>query len=857
TAFALQLSPAGGQNIARYIQGIRFGQTGQATVTQPQGLGGASKPIQGIISPRGAAPPGAPQLIASAGSMIDLRNPNDASGNDRTWAMPDVHTELAPGLIALKQNGALQVYSKDHPLAHQAFAQDLHYDGFNASVSVDIARCDPDDAADALVIRGEMSMTLPNLGDSTDPDGVIAASFKLCDTSLRSVHLQFNSPIGLPIGSTGLFMTSLEGGVDIYANHTTIQFDIALQAAPGSDGGGLKIQGGVFIDTLGMFEFQGSGSLLSGALSVDGSLWVGWNPLDVGFSVEIKYLGWLKGFANAHMWKGQGFNHRYAWLPDDDETHITGEIGAELKIKQGAIFTTELLDMPPGDVVITLKLAFGQFCTSADCTKFEWGIKGTFEILDYPIGVYYTFGRDLDHPEISLSNISFIIGNDGYTLIDRYGGAQPWPTLRGTPASPATDGARLIAYGATGTITATETFTVTEQTEQVLAGLGWRAGAPNLSLIAPDGTRLEGADATAYTTVISNTGQQILLSMQHPDDDQLAWAGTWQAEISNLGDEPFVENYQFVAFMNSGAPGTASDYRFLSAGARMTANANAYTIAWAVPANAAQAAPHSTISLFYTRVDDPAAASGNLGARVPIRSNLPLTAGSYNWNMQGLPSGTYQISAVVDDGVNESPFGAGGSPDVCTPLTSGLPPARAFSPERFPGTVAFSSTETIELIDPNPPPTPTGLSLDSLDGALIARWDGPAAADWDTQGYVVAWTQTTPRGAINNEQYVSASSSPAVRIGGVDNSLPVAVQVRAVDASHNLSAAALANGTPSGNSDPLPLQPQNLLTTAVSSTQATFTWQANPAGPTPSSYRVLAVNVVTGAISETTVPGPT
>ena len=69
--------------------------------------------------------------------------------------------------------------------------------------------------------------------------------------------------------------------------------------------------------------------------------------------------GWLKGTARAHMWKGQGWLNRYAFLPDNDETHMAAQISGTLKIKQGQIFSWWFLDLPPDDVNIGAELAFG------------------------------------------------------------------------------------------------------------------------------------------------------------------------------------------------------------------------------------------------------------------------------------------------------------------------------------------------------------------------------------------------------------------------------------------------------------------------------------------------------------------
>ncbi len=846
TDFKMRISPDLGKDAARKFMGIRFGHTGKATITQPGGLGSASKPIQGLISNRGMLVPDLtaadPNLSSENGSVIDLRNPNDPGGYDRVWTMPDIHTELSPGLVALTQDGAMQVYSADHPNAGQEFSKSFEYKGFKASVSVNMEKCTNADPNQVLVIKGEMSMTLPSLGDSKDPSGVIAAKFKLCETSLRSVHLEFKSPVGIPIGNTGLFLMGVTGDVEIYADHTTIGFDLAFQSGPGGDGGAAKFHGGVLIDTRGLFAFQGGGTLLKGKVNVDGKLWVAWNPLDVGFEVDLKVGDWLKGFARAHMWKGQGFNHRYAWLPDGDETHITAQIGAELKVKKGAIGKV-LIDIPPEDITIGIEVAFGQFCTNSNCTQYEWGIKGKFEVLSYDVGIYYGTDRGLD----------FILGNDGYVLIDQYGGAQS------APVRPSGSDSALNVRKAAPVVagTATEPFTVTAQTEQVLTGLGWRAGNPHVTLIAPDGTRLDTlATQTTYTTVISDTGLQTMIALQRPSDSSKAWEGVWNAEISGLSGDSFFENYQFMAFMNRGAPGTPADYQFTSPASDAPATSS-YTIRWSVPADTS-AAPNSTISLFYTKLPDPTdPLTGNLGIRVPIRYNLPFSDGQYVWDMRGLATGAYQIYATVDDGVNELPVESISQPDdMCTPLNSGLPHARAFDPARFPGTVAFTSTGTIQYTDNTPPPAPSGLQVAVFDGELYATWDTQAANDFDTVNYILHWTQDTPQALVDSEDRIVADEEPGYRIGGLTNDLTATVELQAADSTGNLSSKVTVTAVPTGTVDPVPFQPQTFTTTLVTANSASFTWEANPSGPTPASYRVLTTDVLSGTSSEMTVNTP-
>ncbi len=310
SSFALDMQPQQG-NGYRTFAALR---ATQATITQPVELGGASRPVQALVLPRNQYVPSDP-LISCAASCIDLRALDDTvSAPNRTWQMPDVHVVAAAGTVMMSAPGMLQVNSIDHPNIDPAraadFAQEYSFDAYKASVSVQQEWCTQEDQQQnnpkVLVVRGETRMALPNIGDSgASPDAAIAASFKLCSSSLRGVHMEFYSPVGVPIGTSGLFLTGLNGSVDIYPEHTRITMGLRFQAAQGGDGGVFTATGEVTIDTLGLFAFQGSAEIL-GVVDANGKVWVAWNPLDTGFEVTAHVGSWLSGGLRAHMWEGTG-----------------------------------------------------------------------------------------------------------------------------------------------------------------------------------------------------------------------------------------------------------------------------------------------------------------------------------------------------------------------------------------------------------------------------------------------------------------------------------------------------------------------------------------------------------------------
>ena len=245
------------------------------------------------------------------------------------------------------------------------------------------------------------------------------------------------------------------------------------------------MHGRVIIDTRGLFAFQGQGSVLEGVVGVDGALWVAWSPLDVGFRVTLGFPlkdPWIIGMLRAHMWQGQGFADRYQYLPNNDEVHIAAEASVTIKIRQGAVFSWWFIDVPPFDIEFGIEIAFGQFCTNASCSQYEWGIKGKFTVAGFDIGLYYGFDEGFD----------FILGNDGHVLIDQYNGATDVPFVVAEAYAPEALDQGVTVYRSPNAIDAADDlipFTVSPNAKQLLFGLGWQAGAPQLTLLPPGGGR--------------------------------------------------------------------------------------------------------------------------------------------------------------------------------------------------------------------------------------------------------------------------------------------------------------------------------------------------------------------------------
>lgn len=798
-----------------------------ATITQPAQLGGASQPIQVLILPRGLPLPDTPPVFCPA-SCLDLRAPDDTPQRpNRSWTMPDIQTNIDARSIIMNREGETLAFSADHPGARlQAIQKQFSFKAFKGKVKVSKGKCladgSPADSEDVVIIVGEAGITIPNIGKD-DSSGQINATFKLCQTlpekialpdsppSLRSVMLEFSSSVGIPVGSSPLYITGLRGSVTIGYDYTQIRVGVTYQVGQAKVAP-LKGWGEVIIDTRGLVAFETRAKII-GQVDANGKLWVAWNPLDVGLEIDINYKDWLTGKARAHLWKGQGWQGRYSWLPDNEDTHITAQIEATYTIKKGAIFSWWFIDIPPSKISLGIELAFGQFCTNASCTSYEWGVKGKVRIAGYNIGIYYGFDHGFD----------FILGNDNRILIDQYGGAKTSPLSLAAATTPVVTSAAPQQLNGVALVP----ITVSSEAEELLFGLGWQAGAPVLSLIRPDGVEITLSNAAAHGAEFISTANSTLVGVQGP------LPGAWQAKISNLSEDG-IEHYKFIFFANKGAPGSPDNPGMFTAPVQANdVGTGSYSIEWDVP----PATPvSSTISLYALRITG--AITGNLDLDIPIVKNLPFTAGRYVWNTAHLANGSYQVYAEVDDGIND--FSTVSNPDnQCVGVRRELPPARAFDQNRFPGTSVFTATGTILINDQTPPVAPVGLSVLPTDSGLLARWS-PVAAQ-DSAFYLVTWGPSS--GASFDPQYeelIVADRNPSLQIGGLNNGTTYGVAVATVDVNDNRSSAGqMAFATPVAGAEPLPSPPLNVTVSAVTATSALFTWAPGSGAP-PTNYQIVS-----------------
>jgi hypothetical protein len=457
-----------------------------------------------------------------------------------------------------------------------------------------------------------------------------------------------------------------------------------------------------------------------------------------------------------------------------------------VKIKSGAVVDDWPFVLPPFTLSLTAEVSFGEFCTNASCTSYDWGMSATVVVLGYSVGVYVDSGG----PDL-------ILGSNSHKLIDQAGAvaltlpaatavsAPPQPIFYpGTnqinltpPFSSPFDGAvpdqAATACSGVGTSIVECPFTISPEVGRALFTISWENGNLDPVLIKPDSTVISATNAQAngvvYSTQPPGLVQVVSYSVVTPTTGSAANAtqaidpGTWKVRLNNVS----------VGLL----PGLKNNYNLLFA-----ADPPAATLAWSPPQDlsptqkrllwtASQGSqtlnPDLEVELFAIPANQQPV-TPTLMAGTTIVQKISANSGQYDWDLSGLAAGTYAFGARLDDHATGN------------------------------GHVVVWSPYTVTLADTTPPPVPTLAGTLGYTDTLIIYWFRDDTTP-DLAGYLVEytvpdWDLSTPLPQARRVLPSKKSESPIVeraRLGGLSLSVSQVISttacVRAYDASGNVS----------------------------------------------------------------------
>jgi predicted outer membrane repeat protein len=779
-------------------------------LAQPDNMGGAWKPNVVLIhNSRSKDGPGGSQPSCH-GHCLELRGEGDTATNSvTTWKMPDVNVSGsgATQVMVMSSKGGLRAQDVSVPFSFRTFGGEVKLSQGKCPASLS----DAGSSEEVTIIEGSTTIALPG-SDPEDSGGQsINAHFILCKNKLRQVSLTFETTPGIAVGATGLLLTYVKGTVTIDPAKTLIEIEVRFHDVNNSL---IEAAGKVTIDTSGLFDLKTGGKLVK-QVGVDAHVWVAWNPLDIGVDAGACWPDsdptynlshcrededdWaILATIHAHLWKGQGWQHKYYWLPDDNsQMHYAASGETTLRIPK-AVISPLGIDIPPNPIKLqSIKIAVGQFCTNENgCLPLEDAASASFSILSFDVGVYYGFD----------TGASFIFGSDDHLLADQYaapGGGSLAPI----------DPKHLTAKRPSSNFDSWP-LTVTAQTGSFLVGFRWDHKLPALTLRDPNNNVVVLSSDIQLTA----TDHITLYTVRNP------MVGIWHAEISNGAES----NYHLVYYSNKKMPSMA-----LTAPAtqNIIPATSTYKIQWSVPS---YSIPLS-ISLYYSMTDAATQTTTQTYGGM-IRENLPVTLGAYDWDLSYLGTGNYHIYALVNDGIRISPT-----------ITS---------TNRLPGILTLIAPGTVRYTDTLAPSVPENqFKYTPMNDQLRMCWT-PSPAH-DLSGYLIHYQSLTAIGSTRNHTLRLHATVPytpstieqqCARISGLNSgtNFTFTGQLAAYDASGNVSAYSpyLSITLPSGLPSSLPT-PIGLTATLGLNHSAVLTWTS--IGVSGARYRIYyATNTPAG-----------
>ena len=455
----------------------------------------------------------------------------------------------------------------------------------------------PDTDVSGFFFSGAGNLQLSN--PKTEIDALISIQTKY--PYLREARLEIHSAAhGIPLGSTGAFLTGGVGGLKLVPN-----FEMEL---------GVDLGFGVFVPNKGypitgtptfrvaretnmttgekstIVELQGQLAMYE-YIVLNGSIvyrTTGDFKGALAANIDLKLIN-VDGEMNIHIWKGL----------KDKKLHFTGDIMASVSVPKGAVLGI----LPGADYQVTeAGMLFGEFRRG---NMDIFGIKGVVEIIGFDYAVFID----------KKGNVDWGTNLDSIVLIDQ------------VPVNAA-------PMRALGTLAQAQRFefipaAIGVDTDFAIFATKWEKGTLSVTLVKPDGTQItpEMANTDDRVTFLSDSTAQTYI-IRKPE------AGEWKLRIDDLDGD---ENYRIQVLGAKPAP----SIQLATPSTQNEAGSPAYTIQW----DANDPTGTATISLYYD--DDNQGVDGT-----PIAENFDSTARSYQWDTSSVSTGEYYVYALIDDTKN-------------------------------------------------------------------------------------------------------------------------------------------------------------------------------------------------------------
>jgi hypothetical protein len=340
---------------------------------------------------------------------------------------------------------------------------------------------------------GTGTFVLPGIGPGSDGCSV-GVGFELASTPppVREASLSIQGCASIPIGSTGFFLTGVDGSVELGAEYVAVDIGITIEGGPDIPSLGPALSGSpsAHWDTSWAVGLNGEFKLFSFDLAEAALTLSKAHGLEGTITIEAAG-GIVEGTGNLHIWR------------DASRFHITGSQDVDVGIEVGEILNECL----SGVCVIWPTEPLPAVYARADMGEFQipdgtttYGIKGAIDIAE-------TVANFL--PEDYLEPAFFVnaaTGNVSYGDLKNYQ-LQQQPTLQAT--------------------TDVRSFTIGANEDAFLAGVAFTGSSPSVSLRSPGGEILTPASSNVFSTT---TEMQILLAVTDPAP------GEWTITVDNLQD---------------------------------------------------------------------------------------------------------------------------------------------------------------------------------------------------------------------------------------------------------------------------------------------------------------------------------